>query len=310
MARHLPPLNALRAFEAAGRHLSFSKAAAELHVTPAAISHQVKALEDYLGVQLFRRLNRALLLTEVGQACLPGLQEGFDRLAAAVEASRARDAHRPLIVSVAPSFGAKWLVSRLDRFREAHSGIDVRVDATDRLVDFARDDVDIAIRYGAGSYAGLRVEQLLTEEVFPVCAPRLLEGSNPLVVADDLRWHTLLHVDYTVTNETWPNWRMWLLAAGVHDVEPTRGPQFSLASMAIRAAIEGHGVTLASSVLVADDLAAGRLVKPFDLSFPGGFAYYVVCSETTADQPKIAAFREWVIAEARGVPATQRNQMS
>jgi LysR family glycine cleavage system transcriptional activator len=296
--RHLPPLNALRAFEAAGRHLSFTKAAAELHVTPAAISQQLKTLEDYLGVQLFRRLNKALLLTDAGQACLPGLQEGFDRLAEAVKALRARDARRALTVSVAPSFGAKWLVPRLDRFRDAHPGVDVRIDASHRLVDFVREDVDLGIRYGLGDYPGLRVDRLLTDEVFPVCSLRLLAGPHPLRVPDDLRWHTLLHVDLATGDACCPDWRMWLLAAGVGDIDPTRGPQFSLSSMAEQAAIEGHGVALGSRVLVADDLAAGRLIKPFDLSFPVSFAYYVVCPETTADQPRIAAFREWVMAEA------------
>ncbi len=298
MNRHLPPLNALRAFEAAGRHLSFTKAAAELHVTPAAISQQLKTLEDSLGVQLFRRLNKALLLTDAGQACLPGLQAGFDRLAEAVKASRARDARRALTVSVAPSFGAKWLVPRLDRFRETHPGVDVRIDASHRLVDFVREDVDIGIRYGPGDYPGLRVDRLLTDEVFPVCSPRLRAGPHPLRIPDDLRWHTLLHVDLATGDPCCPDWRMWLLAAGVGDIDPTRGPQFSLSSMALQAAIEGHGVVLNSRVLVADDLVAGRLIKPFDLSFPVSFAYYVVCPETTADQPRIAAFREWVMAEA------------
>ncbi len=298
MNRHLPPLNALRAFEAAGRHLSFTKAAAELHVTPAAISQQLKTLEDYLGVQLFRRLNKALLLTDAGQACLPGLQEGFDKLAEAVKASRAREARRALTVSVAPSFGAKWLVPRLDRFREACPGVDVHIDACHRLVDLVREDVDIGIRYGPGDYPGLRADRLLTDEVFPVCSPRLLAGPHPLRVPDDLRWHTLLHVDSATGDACCPDWRMWLLTAGVGDIDPTRGPQFSLSSMALQTAIEGHGVALDSSVLVADDLAAGRLIKPFDLSFPVSFAYYVVCPETTADQPRIAAFREWVMAEA------------
>ncbi len=298
MNRPLPPLNALRTFEAAGRHLSFTKAAAELHVTPAAISQQLKTLEDYLGVQLFRRLNKALLLTDAGQACLPGLQEGFDKLAEAVKALRARDARRALTVSVAPSFGAKWLVPRLDRFRDAHPGVDVRIDASHRLVDFVREDVDIAIRYGSGDYPGLRVDRLLTDEVFPVCSPRLRAGPHPLRVPADLRWHTLLHADWGTGDAGHPDWRMWLLTAGVGDIDPTRGPQFSLSSMALQAAIEGHGVALGSSVLVADDLAAGRLIKPFDLSFPVSFAYYVVCPETSVDQPRIAAFREWVMAEA------------
>lgn len=304
MERRLPPLNALRAFEAAGRHLSLTKAAEELHVTPAAVSHQVKALEDYLGVQLFRRLNRALLLTDAGQACLPGLAEGFDRLAEAVTASRIRDEHRALAITAPPTFGARWLLSRLDRFRARHPGIDVRIDATDRLVDFAREEVDIGIRYGTGNYPDVHVEPLMAEEVFAVCSPRLLEGSGPLRKPADLKAHTLLHSEWTTRAQ--PDWAMWLLAAGVRDIDPSRGPQFSLAGMAIQAAIEGHGVALAGSVLVADDLAAGRLIKPFDLSVPVSFGYYMVCAKTAVNRPRIVAFREWLIAEARDYEASQK----
>lgn len=306
MERRLPPLNALRAFEAAGRHLSFTKAGEELHVTPAAISHQVKALEDYLGVQLFRRLNKALLLTDAGQASLPGLVEGFDRLAEAIKRSRERDEHRALAVTVPPSFGARWLLPRLDRFRATHPGVDIRIDATDRLADFTREDVDIGIRYGAGDYGGLYVERLLSEEIFPVCSPRLLEGPQPLRTPSDLRAHTLLHLDWTTRAQ--PDWPMWLLAAGVSDMDSSRGPRFTMAGMAIQAAVEGHGVALAGSVLVADDLAAGRLIKPFDLSFPVSFAYYIVGPQATVSHPNIAAFRDWLLAEAREYEADKRTR--
>jgi LysR family glycine cleavage system transcriptional activator len=187
MARSLPPLNALRAFEAAGRHLSLTKAAAELHVTPAAISHQVKSLEEWLGVPLFRRLNRAILLTDAGQGCLKGLRDGFDRLSEAVESVRVHAATGPLTVSVAPSFASKWLVPRLDVFRRAHPQIDVRIDASTRLADFSRDDIDLAIRYGRGHYPGLGIDRLLTEEVFPVCSPKLRRGHPALRQPADLR---------------------------------------------------------------------------------------------------------------------------
>ena len=300
MTRRLPPLNALRAFEAAARHLSFTKAAEELHVTPAAISQQVKALEDHLGVKLFRRLTRALLLTDEGQAALPSLREGFDKLAEAMEHVREREATGVLTVSVPPSFGAKWLVPRLDRFRAAHPDIDVRIDAADQLVEFAREGVDMALRYGRGDYPGLRVDMLFTEEASPVCSPRLLEGQRTLREPADLRHHTLLHVDWKMQSEAAPNWRMWLRAAGVHDIDPGRGPRFSIEIMVVQAALESHGVALTGSVLVADDLAAGRLVRPFDLSIPAplNFSYYVVSPEATADQPRIVAFREWVMLEA------------
>ncbi len=298
MARKLPPLNALRAFEAAARHLSVTKAAEELNVTPAAVSHQVKALENQLEVALFRRLNRALMLTDAGQMFLPGLREGFDRLAGAVERVRSACETGTLNVSVAPSFAAKWLVPRLDRFRAAHPDLDVRIDANDHIVDLSRGEADVAIRYGPGRYPGLRVEQLFGDEVFPVCSAGLCEGPSPLREPGDLRRHTLLHVGWDTRDESWPGWRMWLLAAGVDGIDATRGSRFSMQSMAVQAAIEGHGVALVSSAIVADDLAAGRLCKPFTLSLPIDFAYYVVSTEVAAEQPKIAAFHDWVLAEA------------
>jgi LysR family glycine cleavage system transcriptional activator len=300
MTRRLPPLNALRAFEAAARHLSITRAAEELNVTPAAVSHQVKTLEDYLGLPLFRRLTRALMLTDAAQAALPALRDGFDSLAEGAERLRAYDASGPLVVSVMPTFAAKWLVPRLDRFREVDPDIDVRIDATDRVIDFAREDADIGIRYGPGVYPGLRVDRLFSDEVFPVCSPALLDGPRPLATPADLRWHTLLHENWGVANDRWPDWRMWLRAAGVDDVDPSRGPRFSHLTMTIQAAIAGHGVALGSTVLAADDLAAGRLVRPFELrlSTPVDFAYFVVCPEAAADRPKIVAFREWLLAEA------------
>ena len=299
MARNLPPLNSLRAFEAAARHLSFTKAAEELHVTPAAISHQIKALEEQLGVPLFRRLTRALRLTQAGQAALPPMRDGFDSLADAVDLLRAHENSGALTVSLDPSFAAKWLVPRLDRFRAALPDLDVRLDATDKLTDFQRDNVDLAIRYGSGNYPGLEVERLLSEEIFPVCSPKLLDGPAPLAQPSDLRHHTLIHLEWDSENVTAPNWRMWLLAAGIHDINYTRGPVFSMTTLALQAAIEGQGVALASSFLVADDLAAGRLVVPFDLSVcdPLDFAYHIVVSKRTADLPKVVAFKTWLLDE-------------
>ncbi len=301
MARNLPPLNSLRAFEAAARQLSFTKAAEELHVTPAAVSHQIKALEEQLGVALFRRLTRALRLTEAGQAALPSLRDGFDKLAEGVARARAHETSGAVTVSVGPSFAAKWLVPRLDRFRMAHPDIEVRIDATDQLVDFERDNVDLSIRFGSGHYPGLEVEPLLIEEtIFPVCSPALLEGPQPLREPTDLRHHTLLHLDWDLERVTAPSWRMWLLAAGVHDVDYMRGPVFSMESLALQAAMEGQGVALVSSVLAGHDLAAGRLVMPFNLSVcdPLDFRYFVVTPKRTAELPKVAAFRGWLLAQA------------
>jgi LysR family glycine cleavage system transcriptional activator len=227
MARRIAPLNALRAFEAAARHLSFTKAAEELHVTPAAISHQIKTLEEYCGAPLFRRLTRSLLLTDQGQAALPVLREGFDMLAAASQQMARTLEDHVLTVSAAPSIAAKWLVTRLERFRLKHPEIDVRLDTSDRLTDFARDGVDMVIRYGAGNYPGLHAEPLFPTAVFPVCSPELLKGPRPLKEPNDLANHTLLHVDWSSQTVTWPVWRMWLLAAGAEGVDPERGPRFN-----------------------------------------------------------------------------------
>lgn len=302
MARRLPPLNALRAFEAAARHLSFAKAADELHVTPAAVSHQIKALEAHLGVTLFRRLNKSVLLTDAAQIVLPGIRDGFDRMAQALDKLAGHDSANRLTVTVTPSFGARWLVPRLERFRAIHPEITVRFDATERLVDFARDPIDMGVRYGSGQYAGLESRLLIREEVFPVCSPRLLGGPHPLRVPADLRHHVLVHTDWDARDDTSPDWRMWLLAAGVSDVDPTKGLMFGETNLAMHAAIEGQGVVLSSNVLAANDIAAGRLVRLFDidLNASAGFGYYIVAPKATFGQPKIAAFRDWLLAEAAG----------
>ena len=300
MPRTLPPLNALRAFEAAGRHLSFTKAAAELNVTPAAIGHQVKALEALLQVRLFRRLTRALRLTEAGQAALPTLTEGFDKLARGVEQMGAERERGLLTISVSPSFGAMWLVPRLERFRSRHPEIEIRLDGTDRRVDLARGEADVALRYGPGGYKGLRVDWLFGQANTPVCSPALLGGAQPLRRPEDLRHHTLLHIDW---KDAEASWRMWLLAAGLPDIDPARGPHFTMESMALQAALEGQGVALIGDVLVADELAAGRLVRPFDprLSTPLTFSYYLLSANDGAEPPKVAAFRDWLLEEARAM---------
>ncbi len=305
MSRRLPPLNALRAFEAAARHLSFTHAAAELNVTPAAVGHQVKALEDFLGLRLFRRLNRALLLTDAGQASLGELRDGFDTLGRAVERMRAGDARGMLTVTIAPSLAAKWLIPRLDRFRAAHPEITVRIDTAMPIIDLEREGVDVGIRFCAGDEPGLRSDRLFFEELFPVCSPKLLEGRRPVRTPADLRRHTLLHLDGETRDETWPDWRMWLAAAGCTEIDATPGPRFTQSIMLVQAAIAGHGVALGPRAIVADDLAAGRLVRPFGDAYGTrtAFAYYVVCPEASAVRAKVVAFREWVLAEARAAPA-------
>ena len=291
-SRRLPSLNGLKAFEAAARHLSFTRAAAELNVTQAAISHQVKALEERLGLALFRRLNRALLLTDEGQALLPPVSEALDRMALAVDGLARREETGTLTVSTLDSFAAGWLVRRLGRFRALYPDIEIRIATSNHLVDFARDDVDISVRYGRGEWPGLDSVRLMTEEVFPVCSPALLADGPSLGKPSDLRFHTLLH------EEMLEDWRMWLLAADVGDVDPTRGPWYTQANLVIQAAMAGEGVALGRSVLVADELAAGRLVKPFDVSLPAEYAYYVVYPQVAAGRPKVRAFRDWLLEEA------------
>ena len=300
MTRPLPPLNALRAFESAGRHLSFTKAAVELNVTPGAISHQIKALEELLEVPLFYRLTRAIRLTDVGQAALPTISQGLDRLTQGVEQIRAHSESGVLTISVSPSFGAMWLVPRLDHFRNRHPDIEIRIDGTDRLVNLARDNADVAVRYGPGGYNGVRVDCLFNQVNTPVCSPALLSGEHPLDQPDDLRHHTLLHVDW---KDAEASWRMWLLAADLHDINPTRGPHFTMENMAVQAAIDGQGVALIGDILVADDLATGRLVRPFDtsLSTPLTFSYYLLSTEDSVEQPKVAAFRNWLLKEVRAL---------
>lgn len=298
MPRKLPPLNSLRAFEAAARHLSFTKAAEELHVTPAAVSHQIKALEDYCGAALFRRMTRALMLTEVGRAALPHLSDGFDKLAQGAALLAPAAPSRVLTVSVSPSFCAKWLVPRLDRFRAAEPGIDIRIDATDVMADFVSGGVDLALRYGQGDYPGLVSERLMSEAVFPVLSPSLL-ARQPLATPADLRHHTLLHVFWKMADDKAPSWRMWLKAAGVDGLDAERGPRFNMDNLAVQAAIEGQGVALANGAIVAADLAAGRLVRPFppDKDERTVFSYYLVYPETHAASEKVRAFRKWVMAE-------------
>ena len=301
MARRLPPLKSLRVFEVAARHLSFTRAAEELHVTQAAVSHQIKTLEDWLGIPLFRRLNRGLLLTDEGQLLFPPLREALDQMTAAIGRLHAEDATGVLTVSVMPSFASKWLVPRLSHFRQRHPDIDLRLSTTFEKTDFSRDDVDIAVRYGQGPWPKLHSALLMTEEIFPVCSPVLLEGPHPLRTPADLRYQTLLH-DTVPRNVHFyfPNWELWLEAAGAGDVDPSHGPGFLDASMAIQTAIDGQGVALARTALVVDDLAAGRLIKLFDVVLPAVNAYWIISPEVTADRPKIKAFRDWLLSEVEG----------
>ena len=293
MVFRLPSLRALRAFEAASRHLSFTRAADELNVTQAAISHQIKGLEARLGMPLFRRLNRALLLTEAGQSLFLAVNEALELMATAVGRLHRHDQTGEVTVTTMDSFAATWLVPRLGRFRKLHPEIDIRITTSDVSIDFARETVDLGVRYGYGDWPGLHVQKLMTEELFPVCSPALLETGPPMNKASDLSRYTLLHDDMRI------DWRMWLMAAGVEDlVDTDRGLSFGHSNLVIQAAIHGDGVALARSVLVATALAERQLIKPFELALPTNYAYYVVCPEVNLQRPKIKAFRQWLFQEA------------
>jgi LysR family glycine cleavage system transcriptional activator len=292
MPRRLPALNALKAFEAAARYESFTRAAEELCVTQGAVSHQVKALEAELGLKLFNRERQRLVITGAGRAYLAVVRDAFDRIANGTERLLQRQKAGALTVSTSPNFAAKWLVHRLGRFVEVHPQIDLRVSASLHHVDFAREDVDLAIRHGDGQTSGLHVTRLCAEELFAVCSPKLLQGRHPLRAPADLARHTLLHVNDR------QDWAKWLQAAGVADAGATHGPVLNQASMAIDAAIEGQGVALARTALAAWDLIGGRLVRPFPLALPAPFAYWIVCPKATAKLPKIVAFTDWLMAEA------------
>ncbi len=293
MSRRLPPLNALKAFEAAARQLSFTRAAEELFVTQAAVSHQIKALEEHLGIKLFMRKNRSLLLTEEGQGYFYDIKDIFSQLLEATEKLLAKGAKGALSVSLPPTFAIQWLVPRLNQFSEQHPEIDVRIKAVDDEEGSLTDDVDVAIYYGRGNWPNVSADKLHTEYMIPVCSPLLMNDVKPLNTPLDLRHHTLLH---DMTRETWKD---WMKSAGVKGVNVTHGPIFSHSSMVLQAAIHGQGVALGHSVLAKPEIDSGRLVCPFNEVLVSKNAYYVVCRESQAELGKISAFRDWMLALVR-----------
>ena len=303
--RRLPPLNALRAFEAAARHLNFSRAADELSVTPGAVSQQIQNLEDYIGVALFKRTPKGLLLTDPAQIALPALREAFDRLVEAASMLTAAVDGRRLTVTVAPSFAAKWLVPRLGRFEALHPQVDVWISAGMELTDFNSGEVDLAIRYGTGRYPALEVTRLMQETVIAVTSPELLER-QPLNELSDLSDHVLLHDGSPDADESCPDWTMWLAARGVKGVDGSRGPRFNQSSLVIEAAIGGRGVALAKRALAQADLDAGRLVAPFQIATAVDFAYYLVHPKAKGRLPQVKAFTAWLNAEAQAHEAALR----
>jgi LysR family transcriptional regulator, glycine cleavage system transcriptional activator len=292
----LPSLNGLRAFEAAARHLSFTQAASELNVTQTAISHQIRRLEEELGIRLFIRKNRALALTPKARDYLPGVRAAFNDLRLATERLMRKDADNVLTVSTLASLAVKWLLPRLSTFQEAHPKIDVRITTSTNLVDFGNGDVDAAIRYGRGHWQGLRAEWLMADELFPVCSPALLSGKRPLRMPEDLRDHVLLHTGASNSDD----WRLWLTAAGLPtDISKQPGITFDLSLMTVQAAVDGIGVAMGRTSYVQDDIAKGRLVVPFDITLPADAGFYLVSPEAAVDPPKLKAFREWILASAK-----------
>jgi LysR family glycine cleavage system transcriptional activator len=290
MPRRLPPLNSLPCFEAAARHLSFAKAAEELHLTHSAVSKAIRHLEKHLGVKLFNRASRSVSLTPAGAAYAEEVRQSLQRLAAATLTMTS--GHSTVLnVSTLDAFASKWLVPRLFKFRRAHERIDVRLSTSDALADFVSDGIDIAIRYGRGQYPGLQAELLLQEDLSPVCSPLLLQGPYPLRKLDDLKYHTLIHDDFPI------DWAIWLKMAGVEGIDAHRGPSFRASEHVVQAAVQGEGVALGRSSLVDDDVAAGRLVRPFEFRLSTGIAYYLVYPADGLKRPKVRYFREWILSE-------------
>jgi len=291
MPRRLPPLTSLRAFEAAGRHLSFTLAAAELRVTQAAISHQVKALEEHLGMPLFLRVPRQLELTASGRSLLPVVSRAFDQIADAVATVKSPPASAAITVRLAPSFAAKWLSPRLEDFRRRYPHIDLTLRHSNEAADFARQALDLAVTYGKGDWPGVLAEPLLSIDFFPVCAPSYMQGEHPLTNPDNLRYHTLLH------DGDYQNWSDWLALAGVASIDAHRGPVMDDTNVLMQAAVNGLGIALGSTQFIGDHLEAGRLVRPFDSTLRSDFAYYVVCPRQHLDRAAVRAFRDWLLQQ-------------
>jgi LysR family transcriptional regulator, glycine cleavage system transcriptional activator len=301
MKRTHLPLNALRVFEAAARHLSFTKAADELAVTPAAVGQQIRALEETLGVILFRRTARALMLTPEAERALPALRAGFEKMEEAVRAMQAGQTSKTLTISAPPSFAAKWLTARLDKYLATGAVSQVRLFAGAELVDFAQENVDLAIRYGPGGYTDLVVDKLMDEHVFPVASPAFLEARGGLSSPADLAESPLIHDDSSAEDDECPSWREWLAAAGVSHRDADAGLHFNQSALVLEAATAGRGVALAKRALAEADIVAGKLVRLFNESQRVTFSYYLVAPEPQWRQPKVQAFTAWLKLEARRV---------
>lgn len=304
MSKRLPPLNSLRAFEAASRHMSFQKAAEELNVTPSALSYQIRQLEDFLQIPLFVRLNRAIELTDSGQRVAPGIQDAFERLHETMARLRPSSPPHILTISTGPAFATKWLSPRLHKFLEQYPNIDIRISANLRLVDFRADEVDVAIRFGAGDYPGLHVEPLCDERVVPLASPRLIAAMGGKITAENLQRVTLIHDDtgkFLISRVTWAE---WLKRARITNIDATRGPRFDHADHALDAAADGLGIVLGRLALAIGDIVSGRLVAPFDMMLRAKAGFYFCCLPEMLNEPKVQAIRTFLFEEILAEEAT------
>ena len=300
--RRLPPLNSIRSFEAVARHLSFTKAAEELNVTPGAVSQQVKVLEDYLDLALFKRKNRIILLTDEAQICLPLLSEGLDKLSKAIDLIREQSNDRPLTITAPPALTAYWLLPRLSVFQQQFPHINVRIDASNAHADLVNADIDVGIRFGTGEYPGLENDYLMSQSIIAVCNPAILQGENKLQTPEDLKNFTLLHAqaDFFVTDNTHIEWDMWFASVGVKSIEGNQGLYFSQHSLLVAAAIRGQGIALVGDVIVRDEIASGQLVQLFkgtDILL--NYSFYLVYSSTRAKLSRVQIFRKWLLDEIK-----------
>ncbi|MGB6309469.1 MAG: transcriptional regulator GcvA [Steroidobacteraceae bacterium] len=308
MIKQIAGTRSLKVLDAACRHLNFTRAAAELKLTPAAISHQIKEFETQLGIELFVRANRTLKLTAAGKIMHDTVTAALGTLADGASRARKTQGHAQLRVTASSSIAAKWLIPRLDRFSKLEPKADVLVDISCQLRDLERDEVDVAIRFGRGDYPRVRSDRLFEHSIFPICSPNFLRSAPPLRSPKDILNHTLIHEAWSGQGVTWPDWSTWLKAAGIDRFELKPGLHFDNSAYAIQAAIDGAGIALGDMSLVADDLAGGRLVRPFELAIGGPpmFAYFLVSPLQPVSNPLVLSFREWVLREAE---ATRSNNL-
>lgn len=297
MNTRLPPLNAMRAFECAARHMSFSLAAGELSVTPAAISQQIRLLEQVLNIQLFIRQNRHIELTEEGKLLAPLLTDAFQHLHSAIETLNLHQQEHPLTISAPHTFVAKWLIPRLDDFYRQHPQISVRIDASTRLVDFNQESIDVGIRFSLQQDPNLDSTRLMTLQVIPVCSPLYIQQHKTLQTPADIPYQTLLHYDNKSDEPSWPDWNMWLTTMGYPDISTRSGIYFAQPEMLIQAAIEGQGIALVANIFAEKDIQAGRLLQPFSMIMPIDFSYYLVTTASRAKLPRVIAFKEWLLQQ-------------